>query len=149
MKSIVKCIRPSTPSDAPRLYEIWRGAVEATHHFLSAEHLELIAFQVKHQYLPEAGFQVVVDASDRPLAFMGMTGFTIDSLFVDPAFHGKGIGRLLIELARRSHHTLYLDVNEQNPGARTFYERMGFRIVGRSEFDGEGRPYPLLHLRLN
>jgi putative acetyltransferase len=26
---------------------------------------------------------------------------------------------------------------------------MGFEIVGRSERDGMGKPYPLLHMRLN
>ena len=30
--------------------------------------------------------------------------------------------------------------------ARAFYERVGFRVTGRSAKDGEGRPYPLLHL---
>jgi putative acetyltransferase len=41
---------------------------------------------------------------------------------------------------------LILDVNEQNPPAAGFYARQGFVVVGRSETDGEGRPFPLLHL---
>jgi putative acetyltransferase len=40
-----------------------------------------------------------------------------------------------------------VDVNEQNPEARGFYERLGFTVVARSELDGTGRPFPLLHLR--
>ena len=41
-----------------------------------------------------------------------------------------------------------LDVNEQNPQARGFYERMGFRVEGRSPVDDAGRPFPQLHMRL-
>jgi putative acetyltransferase len=38
-------------------------------------------------------------------------------------------------------------VNEQNDAARAFYERLGFQIVGRSDLDDAGRPFPLLHMR--
>lgn len=44
------------------------------------------------------------------------------------------------------HPKMTTDVNEQNSQAVGFYERMGFRRAGRSEVDGEGRPYPLIHL---
>ena len=41
-----------------------------------------------------------------------------------------------------------VDVNEQNDKALGFYLRMGFRIIGRDETDGMGKPYPILHLQL-
>jgi hypothetical protein len=41
-----------------------------------------------------------------------------------------------------------LDVNEQNPQALGFYFKQGFEVIGRSEVDGMGQPYPLLHMRL-
>lgn len=41
-----------------------------------------------------------------------------------------------------------VDVNEQNVSAAGFYLHRGFEVVGRSETDEAGRPYPLLHLRL-
>ncbi|HKB39870.1 MAG TPA: hypothetical protein VKD72_25770, partial [Gemmataceae bacterium] len=43
---------------------------------------------------------------------------------------------------------LTVDVNEQNAAARGFYEACGFVVEGRSELDDQGRPYPLLHMRL-
>jgi putative acetyltransferase len=30
-----------------------------------------------------------------------------------------------------------------------FYERLGFKRIGRSPLDDAGRPYPLLHLALD
>ncbi len=39
-------------------------------------------------------------------------------------------------------------MNEQNEQAVGFYLKMGSEVEGRSEHDGFGKPYPLLHLRL-
>jgi putative acetyltransferase len=92
---------------------------------------------------------VVADAEDRAVGFMGLTGSNIDALFVDPELHGRGIGRALVEHARSvAGDELTVDVNEQNESGAGFYERLGFRRIGRSELDEQGRPYPLLHLRL-
>ncbi len=140
-------IRPSRAEDLPRLFEVWRSAVDATHGFVAPEDLAIIATQVREHYLPTAVLHVAVAADDCPLAFMGMADGMIESLFVDPAHHGRGIGRALVEAARGTSRTLAVDVNEQNIGARGFYERLGFEVVARSELDGSGMPYPILHLR--
>ena len=42
---------------------------------------------------------------------------------------------------------IFTDVNEQNLQAVGFYEHLGFVPIGRSERDGQGRAYPLIHLR--
>ena len=38
-------------------------------------------------------------------------------------------------------------MNEQNPQGVGFYLHMGFEQTGRSELDGEGNPFPLLHMK--
>lgn len=43
---------------------------------------------------------------------------------------------------------VYVDVNEQNEQAHRFYLSQGFKQVGRSELDDDGRPYPILNLCL-
>ncbi|MGE5702416.1 MAG: GNAT family N-acetyltransferase [Clostridia bacterium] len=74
-------------------------------------------------------------------------GIGLCARLVDLSYHGQGIGSRLLkhaELQKGSH--LYVDVNEQNEQAFAFYKRHGFTQTGRSEIDGTGRPFPLLHL---
>ncbi len=139
-------IRPSTPSDAAVLADIWRASVRATHDFLSQEHFTEIEALVAHHYLPHAPLWVIeVDGS--PAGFMGLTGAHVDALFIDPRRRAQGLGRAMIAHAEALEGRLTVDVNEQNPQAVGFYERMGFSRTGRSPQDDAGRPYPLLHMR--
>lgn len=138
-------IRLSTARDASRNLEIWRRAVAATHDFLSPGDLARIDALVA-DWLPGAEPWVYVDQTVGPLGFMALTGAHVDALFVDPARHGAGVGRALIAHARRLHGRLTVDVNEQNSRAIGFYERLGFERTGRSPTDGQGLPYPLLHM---
>ncbi|PWC62002.1 GNAT family acetyltransferase [Azospirillum sp. TSH58] len=142
-------IRSSRPDDAPALFAVWLAAVRSTHDFLSEEDIGFYADLVRDQYLPAAALLVAVDGDDRPVGFLGMTGRKIDTLFVDPAWHGRGIGRALVARALEGGPELTVDVNEQNGAARAFYRRLGFREVGRSALDDSGRPFPLLHLTLD
>ncbi|WGY70006.1 acetyltransferase [Burkholderia cepacia] len=139
-------IRKSTDTDGTRVLAIWRNAVDATHHFLSDDDRRAIESEVV-AFLPAAPLDLAVDAHDRAIGFMLLDGSHMEALFVDPAHHGTGVGRRLVEHALASHPGLTTDVNEQNEAATGFYERLGFERCGRSALDGQGRPYPLIHLR--
>ncbi|WP_235896836.1 GNAT family N-acetyltransferase [Yersinia thracica] len=67
-------------------------------------------------------------------------------LFIDPIYHSKGFGKMLLAHAQPLKGELSVDVNEQNPAALAFYLKCGFVKTGRSEQDGEGKVFPLLHL---
>lgn len=140
-------IRKSIPADAPALTAIWRESVLATHDFLSREDFDEIEKLVGEEYLPNVEVWVIEDA-DTPVGFMGMTGSNIDSLFIKPDQRGKGIGKHMINHAKIIAGTLSVDVNEQNTQGVGFYRHVGFIETGRSATDDQGRPYPLLHLKL-
>ncbi|MBP7703877.1 MAG: acetyltransferase [Caulobacter sp.] len=125
------------------MLEAWRGAVRATHDFLTPEDFAAIEVIVAEQYLPAAAFTVAVDETDRAVAFMGVSETHLDALFVHPAHRGSGVGKALLASAP---HIVTVDVNEQNPSAVGFYERQGFRVIGRSPLDDQGRAYPILHM---
>ncbi len=65
-----------------------------------------------------------------------------------PAWRGHGIGRQLLVYAIDVLGATTLDVNEQNEQALGFYLHMGLEVIGRSERDDFGKPYPLLHMRV-
>ena len=110
-------LRQAKPDDVARNYDIWRTAVEASHHFLDASDREAIGKMVAEDYLPNARFVVAVDGNDLPHAFLGVTGDHIDALFVHADSRGMGAGRLLLGdqnlvdlLARPYARELGLDV---------------------------------------
>lgn len=65
----------------------------------------------------------------------------IRRLYVQPAFQRRGVGRALLagaveRLRAAGARSVTLWVLESDPGARAFYERMGWRPDGGRRFDG-------------
>ncbi|AYZ17612.1 acetyltransferase [Klebsiella pasteurii] len=142
---MVISIRRSRHDEGEKLVAIWRRSVDATHDFLSKEYRVELETLVS-SFLPEAPLWVAVTEKDEPIAFMLLTGEHMDALFVDPMVRGCGVGKLLIEHALTLAPKLTTNVNEQNEQAVGFYQKMGFKVTGRSETDDLGKPYPLLNL---
>lgn len=142
-------IRRAVAADREILLDIWLRAVRATHTFLSEQDIQTLLPLVQG-YLASCDAELWVLCSDGgvPIGFMGMSGSKMESLFLAPEYHRQGGGRLLVRYAQELHSELTTDVNEQSPAARQFYEACGFVVVGRSEHDGAGRPFLLLHMRL-
>jgi putative acetyltransferase len=139
-------LRRGITADVPRALEIWRAAVDSTHGFLSAEDRAEIDLLVVGQFLPNAELWLATDDADRPMGFLVMDGSKIDALFVDPAVHGRGYGTFLLDHALSLAPDATVDASEQASNALPFYLARGFRVVGRSPRDEQGRPYPLVHL---
>ncbi|MCI2242162.1 GNAT family N-acetyltransferase [Adlercreutzia faecimuris] len=130
------------------LLALWRASVEATHDFLTPVEVDRIAGYVPDALRGVEALAVARDDQGGALGFAGVDGDGLEMLFVAPAARGTGVGTALLRHAVGTLGARRLDVNEQNPAARGFYEHRGFRIAGRSPVDGQGDPYPLLHLEL-
>ncbi|HSJ86939.1 MAG TPA: GNAT family N-acetyltransferase [Anaerolineales bacterium] len=69
----------------------------------------------------------VVEADDRPVAFMAMENDFIDQLYVHPDFQQQRIGETLLNFARtKSPEHIWLYTLQVNVNARRFYEKNGF-----------------------
>lgn len=141
-------IRSAVPGDHGALLAIWERSVRATHEFLTeADIAELHPLVAEELASGSLELWVLTETGDA-CGWMGLAGSKIEALFLAPEARGLGGGRRLVEQAQSlKAGALTVDVNEQNPEAQGFYERLGFVVVGRSELDGTGRPFPLLHLR--
>ena len=131
-----------------KLLVIWESSVRATHNFLSDPEINNIKKYVPHA-LRRVSHLIVAYDENEPVAFMGINDLKLEMLFVAANQRGTGIGKALITYGINNLDIIELSVNEQNPGARSFYEHMGFKAVERSEFDDQGNPYPILIMKKN
>lgn len=131
-----------------KLLVIWESSVRATHNFLSDPEINNIKKYVPHA-LRRVSHLIVAYDENEPVAFMGINDLKLEMLFVAANQRGTGIGKALITYGINNLDVNELSVNEQNPGARSFYEHMGFKAVERSEFDDQGNPYPILIMKKN
>ncbi|WP_298707306.1 GNAT family N-acetyltransferase [Chitinophaga sp.] len=140
-------IRKATPADYPEIMRVWESSVLATHHFLLLTDFQLFKNIIPTQMLPVLDLYVI--SEDRITGVLGVSGENLEMLFIDAASRGKGYGKALVEFALKELHVKKVDVNEQNEQAVGFYLKSGFVQTGRSERDGMGKPYPLLHMEYN
>lgn len=139
-------IRKIKVTDYPRLMEIWESAVLSTHDFLKEE--DFLYYKerlpVYFQYVNLFGFE----QEGILIGFMGIAEGNLEMLFIDNKYRGAGIRKKLITYAIDNLQVTKVDVNEQNVQAVGFYKYMGFNIYKRSNLDGEGKEYPILHMQL-
>ncbi|MFR7592702.1 MAG: GNAT family N-acetyltransferase [Longibaculum sp.] len=130
------------------LFEIWKNSVRSTHLFLNEQQINEIA-----QYVPTAienvKHLIVAFINEQPVGFIGVEEKRIEMLFIDTKQQGQGIGKQLIEYVIKKYQVNEVCVNEQNPKAKGFYEYMGFQVYKRTELDEQGKPYPLLYMKLD
>lgn len=130
------------------LVACWRASVEATHTFLAPDDIERIAGYVPDAITSVAHLIVCRDDAGAVAGFLGVDGTMVEMLFIDPTLRGQGLGTHLLDYATNELGATLVDVNEQNDQAVGFYEHYGFRTFDRSETDGMGDPFPILHMRL-
>ncbi|MBG6246572.1 acetyltransferase [Candidatus Symbiopectobacterium sp. 'North America'] len=138
--------RISTPQDISCIMEIWNKAINATHHFLAFEDRLAIEKEL-FTFFPTVELTLACESSGCIIGFMYLHDGHMEALFVDPDYHGQGVGKAMVHTALAQSPELTIDVNKQNQQAVGFYTRIGFDQVGHSEFDSQDRPYPLIHLR--
>ena len=131
-----------------QLVALWQDSITTTHTFLSSFEIENIK-----KYVPEilkdiSHLIVIFNDNRQPIGFMGVENRKIEMLFIKTNHQNNGFGKKLIEFGIKHYYICEVNVNEQNPIARSFYEHMGFEVYKRSETDEQGNPYPILYMKL-
>ena len=152
-------VRPASPSDANLLARIGARLFEQTYGAANdpADMAAYLAeaFSIEHQAElladPKRSVWIAEDAGHATIGYAVVRrGSTADGvvatrpaevqrIYSDQAWHGRGVGdalmRACLDQARAWHcDVLWLAVWEKNPRAIAFYEKKGFRKVGRQTF---------------
>ncbi|RYU95815.1 GNAT family N-acetyltransferase [Emticicia agri] len=149
MTAIHFTISEVKPEEHDQLLDIWESSVRATHHFLKEENILFFKQTIhEHKYFEMVELACVKDTNDQILGFLGTNADSLEMLFVHADAIGKGVGKALLSYALNTLKVTKVDVNEQNTQAVGFYLHHGFKTVSRSELDGTGKPFPILHMEL-
>ncbi len=135
-------IREATSADVSTIVDIFHRARAAALPFLPVLHspAEDLAF---FGGLVDAGAGRVAIEGERVRGFLILGPTSVEHLYVAPDAWRQGIGRALIEEAKRERPAgLDLWVFRRNEGAVAFYAAHGFSVVERTDGAGneEGEP---------
>jgi len=141
-------IDTTTKAEYLALIEIWESSVRATHDFLTDENISSLKPLILEHYFDAVDLLVAKNSKNEIIGFIGVSECNVEMLFISPNSRNKGVGSLLLKNAIATQSANKVDVNEQNPDAIGFYKHFGFSVIGRSPLDGQGNPFPLIHMEL-
>ena len=126
-------IRLARPEERDELEELQRRASLAL-----PDYREQLIAHPDAIHLPPAqvanGQVLVAELDGRAVGFAAVVGGELDGLFVEPELWGRGIGRMLVDLATHEARRKGLALTVvANPTARKFYERCGFSLEGETK----------------
>lgn len=128
-------IRKFEEKDIDDVMKLWfNGNIEA-HSFIPSKYWADNYEPVK-ALLPQAEIYVHENDDTKKVdGFIGLSSNYIEGLFVESSVQSKGIGKSLLDHAKRKYPSLKLKAYLKNTRAISFYQREGFRIL--SEAIGE------------
>lgn len=168
-------VRRFRPDDAERLARVQVDALSGAGAYIEGDSVvNLDDEDVVGTYLDTGGEFLVGLIDDRPVAcgaFRPPTGpitrivdlgpddgpdggfAELKRMYVDPAFHRRGIGsRLLDDLAERARRTdwargFVLLTTEMQTAAQAFYEGRGYEAIGRHTIEEFDEPFDVIAYR--
>ena len=138
-------IREYEPRDQHDLLAAWEAASALAHPFLSQEFQAQVRHDIPNLYLPNAETWVAEEAG-RVVGFISLLGNEVGAIFLQPDFHGKGIGRALMDKARDLRGELEVEVFTANEIGRAFYAKYGFELMEAKIHQPSG--FEVMRLRL-
>jgi len=89
----------------------------------------------------------LAEARDHMVGFATAKDEWLDHLYIEPAWHGRGVGSALLLAVQEGRLRLDLWTFQQNAAARRFYEARGFRPVEMTDGSGNEERVPDIRYR--
>ena len=123
-------LRDFQKEDLQAVSELWLSANLDAHDFIRASWWKKQQAAVRQQLMQAE--VIVATEGDQICGFIGLQGEWVAGLFVRRQNRCAGIGKALLDEAKRRHPTLSLSVYRRNEKAVAFYRREGFVTVRQS-----------------
>ncbi len=135
-------IRPLRPGDGGELARPHRRAILATPlQYYTAEQLQSWAEGLRPEgYSVAPGGHFDIAAARDVVAFCDQAGDEVRGLYVDPDWHGRGIGSALMRLAEQRMMAAGVQVARVHAAlsSQSFYEHCGYRVTELTEHPTRG-----------
>jgi putative acetyltransferase len=136
-------LRPYVAADEDAAIALWQQTWQVAYPQIAfGKRLEWWRARWRDDLVPVATI-VIAERDDAMIGFVTIdqkTGY-LDQLVVAPEFWRSGIGRILVDEAKRlSPEKLELHVNQDNERAIALYVKTGFSITGESVSKHSGFP---------
>ncbi len=133
-------LRDATPLDAGRVGAILSAFIDGTP-WMPRIHTR--AEDLAHAgTLIARGWVTVAELDSRVEGFLAQDGGVIQSLYIDPARQGQGLGSALVHKAQTASERLRLWTFAANRPAQNFYEKHGFTESARTDGAGNDEGLP-------
>jgi len=126
MKSVQ--IRKYKESDLESVLDSWEVATRLAHAFMQDDFIAQERKNVERVYLPNTDTWVA-EIDNEVRGFIALMGNEVGAIFLQPNYHGKGIGRSLMDKAQELHGNLEVEVFKANSIGRNFYSKYGFKLM--------------------
>ena len=137
-------IRQYQQSDLEGVLNSWEVATRLVHEFMSDEFIAEQRINVEKVYLPNTDTWVA-EINGTVQGFISLMGNEVGAIFLQPQYHGMGVGKALMDKAKSLHRELELEVFKVNQTGRIFYSNCGFHHIKETVHDLTGEP--VLRLR--
>lgn len=128
-------IKRATQNDVAEIARVFRESFQATLPFLPTLHTAEEDFAYfKEQVLTRNDVFVAKNSNEKIVGFIAFNEAWVNHLYLLPSSTKKGIGKRLLNEAKRKSESLMLWAFQKNQNARDFYLSQGFKIV--KETDG-------------
>ncbi|KWX71173.1 GNAT family N-acetyltransferase [Paenibacillus jilunlii] len=127
------------PSYALQTVKMWRESKEQAIEQKAMHSFEDHVFFLNNILLKSNKVNLAIETSgEQVVGILACNENWVNQLYVHTQYQGRGIGNRLLNLAKQqSEGRLFLYTFEVNKKAQKFYERNGFRIVGRGNDNEE------------
>lgn len=90
-----------------------------------------------------------MEVDSRVVGFISLMGNEVGGLFLHPQYHGKKLGKLMMDKAQSLHGDLEVEVFKKNHIGRRFYEQYGFNLVEEKIHEQTGEQVLRLKFAVN